>query len=414
MRICSAKQFIQGVLALGLLGISLAEAAPRKDPAAAPPCGPRYAALAGEKAKPIKSALAELEKGIEGRFAGADLNWVEGKKRNAKLEKVFQQLKSLNEEEREALLRALKVAYPNLEEAPLLVRIGLNEESGWKKFFQETSTEPTLQPLMIGELRPLVERMPESTRARILAEIGERYPTAGKVPEGSKGDARFWPKRLLDGWLRVLLKGDDTFRAEMARSGKPLVAYQAYLDEVKARVLKKLPAASHYGELSAQDLLGIAKEMQRFLRLPSTKEHLYHNYRGEDGKLVPPLIRLFGSTVKGTSRRGSDLDLGYANINHNFVNGGERLGVHVPGLSQTIAAHLAKHHPQLELNASGKPHFVGTVDDILTALEPFMIEVKPDSIELLVYPREIEAKKLPLRKGPAVYQAPPPVRFPLD
>jgi hypothetical protein len=183
---------------------------------------------------------------------------------------------------------------------------------------------------------------------------------------------------------------------------------------VKKNVLKGMPPAAHYGELSAEDLLGIAKEMQKFLRLPSTKEHLYHNFRGDDGKLVPPLLRLFGSTVKGTSRRGSDLDLGYAHINHNFVNGGERVGVQVPGLSQTIAAYLAKHHPQLELNAGGKPHFVGTVDDILTALEPFMIEIKPDSIELLVYPREIEARKLPLRKGPAVYQAPPPVRYRLD
>jgi predicted nucleotidyltransferase len=386
----------------------------RRRPGGNVDCGAGYEKLAGKSSTKPGANLADLSKLIEKRFAGADLTWVEGKKRGARLEKFYRQLLELSDGEKAALLTRLRAAYPDLEEAPLLARIGFNDEAGWQKFFRESSSEPTAEPLMIGALRPLVEKMPDDTRRKILAEIGTRYPTAGKVPEGTKPDGRFWPKRLLDGWLRVLLKGDDTFHAGIAQGKSPLAAYQDYLNDVKGLVFSGAGAPAQYGNLSAEDLLGVATEIQKFLKLPTTKEQLYQGIWDENRKLLPPRVRIFGSTVKGTAKPGSDLDLGYFNLeNHpgfGFVNGGERRGVQVPGLAPLVEKFMEKRRPGMNLNAGGLPHTIRMVDENLTALEPFMIEVTPDAVELLVFRREIEANKI-FPRAPAIYQAPAPTRY---
>lgn len=402
----------RGLLLLLGLAAALIGAAPSAIAAEPALCAPAYGALAkGESLPGTSPAFQSVRKQLASRFRGVDLTWQEGKKRKAKLEKFFQELQQLKEADKALLREELKAAYPVLDEAPLLARIGLNEEAGWLKFF-EASLEPTEKPLMIGELRPLVETIPEPTKAKLLAEVGRRYPTAGKMPEGER-NAKFYPKRLLDGWLRMLLKGEDTFAAALAETNEPLKAYQKYFDQVNASVVPHIPnaKAAGYGRLAARDLLGIAEQIQKYLHDPLVKKHLYMNFRDDNGFVRPPRVRIFGSTVKGTGKLGSDLDLGYAEIQHHFVNGGERMGEKVPGLADALTNYLKVARPDLDLNFTGNAHFMGSVDEILTALEPFMIEISPDKIELLVYPRQIEARIVPFRGKKPIYQAPAPTRY---
>ena len=337
-----------------------------------------------------------------------NLVWEEGKKRPERVEEALAHLIALTPKEKSELLKELKATHPNLNDVPDLLRIGLNDESGWMKFYRESSSEPERFPRMLLGLRPLTEQIPEATRLKILKDIASRYPTAKKMAPGSS-PGNLWPKRLLDGWLRVLLKGDDTFRNAIAAKKTPLQAYQVYLDQMRREVLKNMPdGGGSYGRLSAKDIRGIAKRIQEYLNAPKSK--IFIDNVMDDGEVLKPRVRLFGSTIKGLNKNGSDLDMGTEFIRHEF-----NLGVDgFPGLAPALEKYMADHHPGVKLNFRGDPHTIHQVDSILTPLEPFMVEISPDSVDLLVYSRNVNVDMNAPVSHRASLKTDAPERYSLD
>ena len=251
-------------------------------------------------------------------------------------------------------------------------------ETTWLKIFEETTTRTSGLLDTLVAMGPSLKEMPATTKKKILKRIAEKYPMASKT--GFDG-FEMGPKRALDAWIRVLLPSDKIFKNALAKVKSPKGAYQEYLNAINRNIVKNMAEnTNHYGVINSNDVLALAKGVQKFLQAPAVVEAL----KGLNLDPQKTRVLFFGGIVKGLGRDGSDLDVLMDGLpeefyHHEFKNIGS-----LEGVLKKIAE---KRLPNVKLNLAEDAHGFFRFDNVIP-LDPFYIETTPVAINLLsIYPR---------------------------
>ncbi|HLE00947.1 MAG TPA: hypothetical protein VJB59_11840 [Bdellovibrionota bacterium] len=282
----------------------------------------------------------------------------------------------LNEAEKYSLHHALRnTAHPYSRNELILLAMG--DQNTWERFFDRIIKEGSPQPIFSTRLAPFIDRLsPE-----VMASLQKRIQTLYSDPHLKKtihGSSHRGPKRLADDFIRASVRADRIIPAYIKRGLTPLEAYDNYLREIRSRFYPKNPkhgdkVISDKSVLDASQLLQLAKTIQKELRSESNRL----------GPMKSRFVRLFGSTVNGMRRPGSDLDA-MAPTEH-FLKLQEPL-------TQQFQKELGEMKRErglylniqnLGINNATDPESAGRV---FSVINPVMIRVTPEQIDLMIYP----------------------------
>ena len=148
-----------------------------------------------------------------------------------------------------------------------------NDVEAWLRMLDESVRGPQSELRALTSLRPALESVSDTVRARLLADIGLRLSEAAGV-EGRPDPTNYIPKRVLTAWFRVLLPTLPFF-TEAARRGQPAtVAIDRYMAAVRAALVTGAHSDSSrpYVNVTSQDVLdtaiAIADELEDSQWLP--------------------------------------------------------------------------------------------------------------------------------------------------
>lgn len=167
------------------------------------------------------------------------------------------------------------------------------------------------------------------------------------------------PRRSVDLALRALLQPEEHFAAALAGGATPLEAWR------KTLAYWRPPNAAEYSAYDVDEVLAVARDLQRAWKQSS----------------VPPggddVIHISGSFPNGRARfPKSDIDLRPVLPNTHEISHDEML--------KAIQHSFAKHLPQV---APPRMQFPPISVERMGFTSPFMVRVRADAIELLVWPR---------------------------
>lgn len=249
--------------------------------------------------------------------------------------------------------------------------------------------------------RQLVDEMPDSLRRRLLARIGVLYMGSQKTDHRATNRPLYFPKRMLDYWIRTLIPADRIISSELTNGRTPIEALQTYFDRINETIFTREMRSAGYGNLTATEVLSAGVAIANFIR---HQEDLHPGIFGRDPRFV-----LFGSFVSGLSKFGSDIDLSATEqAQMRFLRDNQ---ANVP-LRESLFSALSPVAERNRLDHSSVRNNITSAEFIerrFSVFSPFHIEITRDEIKLLVYSRDVTrlspAKQEDFGERPALYQA---------
>jgi predicted nucleotidyltransferase len=226
--------------------------------------------------------------------------------------------------------------------------------------------------------------MPSDVRQRLLEEAGKRYATAPKNSGTEQSFVReIYPKRVLDGWIKAVARPDQVIADAMRKANDPIAALQAYMDFVHEHVLTPEMKTKGYGYLKATDVRAIVNIIQEKLRAANVSTA---------GAYKNDKIVIFGSSLSGMLRPGSDIDLA-ASRHLLRGNTGDLVFGGTDGVRARILDLVHKSHPGRDLNVElsgpvagiGEPETSFYRDNSLSGIQPVVIEITSEGAKMVVF-----------------------------
>jgi hypothetical protein len=303
--------------------------------------------------------------GVFGAFSGgssdADLGllpqWRKHPNAYPGVEVEVQKTLKLSPAERKAELARLNLHHFSDPRAEKAYRLILFDESAWTGYLQDLARRGDFYGILSNSFYEVIEQMPEDLSSKLLKEVAQLYPTAGKEKLG-RVDA---PKRAIDLFLRIRVPADEMIASGVSSGKSPIQAYDAYLSRMR-EVFKEVG----YVNYNAADVLDLATTLQKSLYLIPSAEF-------KDKSLT-----FFGSFPSGRGLIGkSDLDFSYSD---------PKLDAYLPQLQAAVRAVLKTKGIDLELELSG--HLSSDYDPRLAArISPVQIKITDHSVDLLLFPK---------------------------
>lgn len=248
----------------------------------------------------------------------------------------------------------------------------LYDDKAWTQYVQGLSERGDYYGFLSGSFLPVIEKMPSGLKEMVTKKVTELYPLAGKNLETNRGLRANPPKRALDLLLRHLHPPEEIIAKYIDEGKSPLEAYGIYLT-LNMKVFESVPGIAKY---DVSDAMSVYRQIQTFLA-------------ASDVPLRDKKILLFGSFPGGRANIFnplSDVDFYYTNSS---------LEASFGALKQRIHEELKNKHQNVAFDLSG--HWEGDYPSFMAArVSPLQIEITPDSIKLLVFPK----MAIPTRNSP--------------
>lgn len=270
------------------------------------------------------------------------------------------------------------------------------DSKSWMGYIGEITKKGTSDDALRTFLVPTMQNMTESQKLSIFQHIQKNYPQAYKNKQRFVGKG-FAPKRAFDLILRYTI-GPEKYFQNVKTSSEAMQAWRAFFSAQKNAVFK----GSDFGSYTPDDVLGVAKRMQDYLKAQGKKAEgaeilLKGSFPAGKANLKRrnPLDNPLDSATQGFSTSNSDIDF--------LIN--KEWQQPIKSIEANIYDTLVSKQARDIVESSGaKPSFQSHPDpfDIFAELDgsmmsPIGLRVNQSEIKLVIY-RALPATELPSRK----------------